>query len=76
MIAIAGGIVGIGLAYWGVEFLKASVSPTTTRSIMGWSQVALHPPVLVFTLIVAIASGIVFGSPRPFKRFASICPVR
>ena len=61
VIALAGGAVGIAVASCGVALIKAGASPETTRSIMGWNQVALHLPVLAFTLVVAIASGIAFG---------------
>ena len=61
VIAMLGGAASVGVAYAGVEMLKSTVSPDTTRYIMGWNQVALHPPVLWFTLLVAVACGLIFG---------------
>lgn len=61
VIAIVGGAAAIGVAYWGVAALKASVPAQTSRLIGGWNGISLQAPVLIFTLIVAVLSGIVFG---------------
>ena len=61
LVALVGGAAAVGVAYGGVALLKVSVPLQTSRAIMGWSQVAVQPPVLVFTLLAAIAAGIAFG---------------
>lgn len=61
VIAIAGGIAGVAIAYGGVELLKAGVPADTARSVVGWSRVAIHPPVLFFTFGVAVFAGLLFG---------------
>lgn len=61
LLAVIGGVEGIGVAYLGVAALKAGVPPDGSRNIMGWSQVAVDPSVLLFTLAVAAGAGIVFG---------------
>jgi putative ABC transport system permease protein len=61
VIALVGGAAAIVVAYWGVAALKASVPAQTSRYIGGWNGISLQTPVLVFTLIVAVLSGVVFG---------------
>jgi putative ABC transport system permease protein len=61
VVALVGGAAAVGVAYGGVALLKVSVPVQTSRAIMGWSQVAVQPPVLIFTLLVAVAAGIAFG---------------
>lgn len=61
LLAAGGGAAGVGMAYLGVRALKAGMPPEGTRFIMGWSQIAVQPAVLWFTLAVAAAAGMVFG---------------
>lgn len=66
-IAIAGGAAAVGVAYGAVSLLKTSVSPATARFIMGWNRVEVQPPVLLFTLVVAIGAGLAFGLFAAFQ---------
>jgi predicted permease len=52
-----GGLGGIALGLAGVRGLVA----LSSRQIPGVSEAALHPPVLLFTLALAVATGLVFG---------------
>ncbi|HYP06477.1 MAG TPA: ABC transporter permease [Bryobacteraceae bacterium] len=61
ILALAGGIAGVAVAYAGVELIKAGVPADTARSVVGWSRVALHIPVLAFTFGIAVLAGVLFG---------------
>jgi predicted permease len=56
LLAAAGGIVGLLLAYWGVRGLEA-MSPFDLTGI----EVGLDGKVLAFTAVVALATGLLFG---------------
>ena len=60
-VAIIGGVAGVGVAYAGVELINPASPPETARSVVGWSQIALHPPVLLFTSVIAVVAGLLFG---------------
>ncbi|HWS54266.1 MAG TPA: ABC transporter permease [Pyrinomonadaceae bacterium] len=57
LLAAAGGAAGLALAWWGVELL-AAFSP---RDLVDLGNVRLNLPVLGFTLLVALLTGVVFG---------------
>ena len=57
VLALAGGLVGLFLAYWGVSGLRALVPANTPR----FDEVRLDPTVLLFTLGVSVCTGLFFG---------------
>ena len=57
VLAVIAGAVGLGIAYGGVHVLRI----LGTRTVPRLEDVRLDTPVLLFTLLVALASGIVFG---------------
>jgi putative ABC transport system permease protein len=58
VLAIAGGALGIALAYAGLRGIIAMVPPNT---IPDEAQIAVNVPVLFFTVLVSVASAILFG---------------
>ncbi|HEX7957486.1 MAG TPA: ABC transporter permease, partial [Pyrinomonadaceae bacterium] len=63
LLALAGGAVGLLLAWWGVELLVA-MSP---RDVLDLGEVGLNLPVLGFTLGVSLLTGVVFGVVPAFE---------
>jgi putative ABC transport system permease protein len=63
LLAIAGGALGLLLAWWGVELLVA-MSP---RDVLDLGGVGLNVPVLAFTLGVSLLTGVVFGVVPAFE---------
>jgi putative ABC transport system permease protein len=61
ILAVMGGAIGILLAVWGVEAIKAAMPDETPAWIPGFNQLGVNSSVLVFTLIVSVATGILFG---------------
>ncbi|MFL6584249.1 MAG: ABC transporter permease [Chthoniobacterales bacterium] len=57
LLAGLGGLVGLVIAVWGTEALVSAVPQSIPRA----DQIRLDAPVLVFTLLVSLATGIVFG---------------
>jgi predicted permease len=52
-----GAVVGVGLAYSGLRLLLAANPDSVPRA----AQITIDPPVLIFTLIVAVLTGLLFG---------------
>jgi len=63
VIGAAGGALGLAVAYVGLEALVA-IGPANLPRL---AEIAVHPPVLTFTLAVALASTLVFGSITALK---------
>jgi predicted permease len=57
LISLAGGAIGLLLAAWGTSGLLAAVPGALPRS----GEVALDASVLLFTLVVSLLTGVVFG---------------
>jgi predicted permease len=65
MLSLAGGAVGLLLATGCTELLKHFVAGFTTRA----AEISISTPVLLFTLVVSVVTGLVFGSvPAFFQR--------
>src|SRR5438309_3737148 len=57
LLAFVGGIVGVLLAYWGIDLLRsASIDTLPTTAV-----IRLDSSVLIFTLLVSLVTGILFG---------------
>jgi putative ABC transport system permease protein len=61
LLGILGGGLGLLLAHLGVKLLVVGVPRALSESIPGWDSISLNPSVLVFTFIISILTGLVFG---------------
>ncbi len=62
LLASAGGAIGILVAMVGVPLLRAHVlGDYFSRAVAGWAEVAVNGEVILFTAIVSIATGMLFG---------------
>jgi predicted permease len=57
LLALLGSLLGLGLAWWGIEALMA-ISP---RDLVNLQGVGLNLTVLAWTLAISLATGIIFG---------------
>ena len=72
VLATLGGTAGLALAFWGVNALT-SLFPTNLTDILDTShpQAWINMPVLLFTLLLSLASGAVFGAAPAFRSSSS-----
>jgi len=63
VVGAAGGVLGLLLAYVGLEALVA-LGPSNLPRL---EEIAVHPPVLAFTVAVSLASTLLFGSITALK---------
>jgi putative ABC transport system permease protein len=61
LLSVLGGGIGVLLALWGVEALKASLPDDAPAMMPGFAQLGVNSRVLMYTLIVSLATGILFG---------------
>jgi predicted permease len=63
VVGAAGGVLGLLIAYVGLEVLVA-IGPSDLPRLQ---EISVHPPVLAFTVVVSLASTLVFGSITALK---------
>ena len=59
VIGLAGGALGIAFAYWGIRWIEASIPADNPPPF--WMRFTLDGPVLLYTLGIAVATGLLFG---------------
>jgi putative ABC transport system permease protein len=59
--AILGGAASIGLARWSLNLMRSSMPADIARLIPGWYQIRLDSRALVYTLAIAVVSGLLAG---------------
>jgi putative ABC transport system permease protein len=60
MLSLAGGAIGLLLAWWGVATLKAVIA-TSIPLFPRLDEIAVNPAILAFAVLVSIATGVLFG---------------
>jgi putative ABC transport system permease protein len=61
LLGLAGGALGVLIAYWGVDAIRTGSPGEAARYAPGWSHLGINFPVLAFTLLISVLSGLVFG---------------
>lgn len=61
LLSIMAGTVGLMLALWSVDLIKASLPPDIARFMMGWKQITIDGRALLFTMSVAILTTLLFS---------------
>jgi predicted permease len=61
ILAVMGGAIGVLLASWGVDGLKAIMPDEAAGTTPGYNQLGVNSRVLIYTLVVSLATGILFG---------------
>jgi len=70
VLSLCGGALGLVLAHWGIQGLRAMLRPDVGGSsvrLLRWDQIALDLPVLLFTLGLALLTGILSGIAPAFS---------
>jgi putative ABC transport system permease protein len=61
LLALAGGVVGIGLAWWGIRATTASVPLEVQQYIPGFGAIVLDVRALIVASAVSMLAGVTFG---------------
>ena len=61
MLSLAGASLGLLIAAWGLQAIRSGMPPEVEKYIVGWDQIRLDGRTLLFTLLAAVASGLVAG---------------
>ena len=65
LLAVTGGVLGLLVAYWSTKGVLANLPAFFPRT----SEIRLDAPVLLFTLVAAVLTGIVFGFAPALKTY-------
>jgi putative ABC transport system permease protein len=61
IVALFGGALGILVAVWGLDALRAANPGDAAKFAPGWHQLGINLTVLVFTIALSLLSGLLFG---------------
>jgi putative ABC transport system permease protein len=61
LLSLAGATLGLVIAAWGVEAIRAGMPPEVEKYIVGWQEIRIDARTLLFALGAALASGLVAG---------------
>ena len=61
LLALVGGALGLVISIWSVGLLAGSIPEDFSKFIPGWGHLTINRAGLVFTLIISVATGILFG---------------
>jgi putative ABC transport system permease protein len=61
LLALIGGAFGVLIAFWSVDLLRTLNPGEAAKFAPGWDQLGINVPVLLFTLVVSVFSGLLFG---------------
>ena len=61
LLSLAGAALGLLLAAWGVDLIRAGMPPQVGKFVIGWKEINLDARAMVFTLTAALLSGILAG---------------
>ncbi len=61
MLGLLGGALGILIAYWGIDAFRAANPGEAARFAAGWQNMRISLPVLGFTVVISVLSGMLFG---------------
>jgi putative ABC transport system permease protein len=73
LLGLGGSVAGLLLGGWGIALLRGNMPPEVARYIPGWDQVRLDRDVLLYTLSVACAAGIIAGLVPAFQGSEGDC---
>ncbi|HEV2114821.1 MAG TPA: ABC transporter permease, partial [Terriglobales bacterium] len=67
LLAVSAGAVATAVAFAGINLIRQSIPPGITKWVAGWENIRLNPPVLGFTVALAIAVGVLLAVGASFK---------
>ncbi len=61
LLALLGGAFGLLLSVWGVDAIARGIPDDFSKLIPGWQHLGIDKTALVFTIIVSLVTGLIFG---------------
>ena len=61
LLGLLGGVCGLLVSFWLMDFIRGSIPLDQIRYISGWENIRVNERVLIFTLVISLASGAIFG---------------
>lgn len=61
LLALLGGTLGIIIGYWGIDLIRTGNPGDAARFAPGWNHLGINLPVLTFTFLLSVLSGVIFG---------------
>src|SRR5262245_35838509 len=60
-LGLLGGICGLLVSFWFLDFIRGGIPPEAVRYIAGWEDFRINERVMIFTFLIALASSVIFG---------------
>jgi putative ABC transport system permease protein len=61
LVSVLGASLGLVIAFWGVDLIRSGMPADVVRFIPGWTKIQVDGRALLFTLGVAVLSGVISG---------------
>lgn len=67
LLSLAGGVLGLLLSVWGIRALARSIPDGFSKFIPGWHNLVINRTAFIFTLIISVITGLLFGMVPAFQ---------
>ena len=61
LLGLMGGVFGILVSFWFLDYIRSSIPLDQVRYISGWEKIRINDRVLIFTILISLGSGVIFG---------------
>jgi len=61
LLSLLGGVCGLLVSFWFLDYIRGGIPLDQVRYISGWEHFRVDDRVMIFALVVSMASGVVFG---------------
>jgi putative ABC transport system permease protein len=61
LLGLIGGFCGLLTSFWFLDFIRGSIPLDQVQYIPGWENIRLNERVMIFTFVISLTSGVIFG---------------